>query len=228
MCSCKVGEVQHRVWARFHWWGYPGSLAFSVRCVVIFASFPRTVRQLLSSTPSWLPYSRSCRHPKSLVNLEARLPKSIFSWQHNHYWARTEVKATNVLHSGKVSERQGDAAVLTRLTSAIHYFQSGGHYPSWAHALYLVTLHRRIDFKNQGLFNKGYIQKQYSLSAVKLGTRQNRKLIQLPHPHPQSNTYKFILSHQLCVTKHVQRAHGLEVPLPRLVLTHILLQLFRN
>lgn len=193
MCSCKVEKVRHGAWARSHWWGYPGSLAFSLRCVVISASFPCTARQLLSSTPSWLPYSRSCRHPKSLVNLEVRLPKSIFSWQCKHYWARrTEVKATDVPHSGTVSECQSDTVMLTRLTSAIHYFQSSGHYPSWAHPLYVVTRHHRIDFKNQGLFNK------------RITSKSNVPCLLLNYALDRTESWSnfLIQTHKVILTKH--------------------------
>lgn len=84
-----------------------------------------------------------------------RLPKSIFSWQCKCYQARrTEVKATNVPCSGAVRECRTDAAMLTRLTPAVCYFQSSAHYPSWAHALEMVILHHRIVLKDQGLFNR--------------------------------------------------------------------------
>ena len=125
ICSCKVRKVGHGVWAKFHCcWEYPGSLAFSVRCIFILASFLCTFRQRLSSAQSWLPFSRSWKHPKSFVNLEVRLLKSIFSRQCKHYRARTEVKATNVPHSGAGFECHTDTGMLPRLTSAIHYFLS--------------------------------------------------------------------------------------------------------
>lgn len=124
ICSCKVRKVGHGVWAKFRcWWEYPGSLAFPVRCIFSFASFPCTFRQCLSSTQSWLPFSTSRKHPKSFVNLEVRLLKSIFSWQCKHYRARTD-KTTDVPHSGAGFECHTDTVMLTGLTSAIHCFLS--------------------------------------------------------------------------------------------------------